>query len=79
MSEAYVCDGCGKVESGASNEPQFAGWWTVRQFDRRKTDWYMSIDVSDHDDPEKFQVCSWECVAQLAISKADLFAGKERE
>jgi hypothetical protein len=76
MSNARLCDGCGKVET----ERPYMGWWRLQEDDGDSNGWFTtwasgddSGSSSSEDVKQKFHVCSWDCVAQLALAKADLF------
>jgi hypothetical protein len=62
VSEARKCDSCGKT----GTEPYF-GWWHL--------DRPGSIDITPIGEPHEYDVCSWECLAQLTLDKADIFGG----
>lgn len=65
MSHARVCDGCGKVQI----EKPYTGWWRVAENDGSARGLF-----SDLDEGRSFHICSWPCLADLALKHADEFS-----
>ncbi len=73
MTYTRRCDACGQVE-----EWPFAGWLTVETYAR---DTRKKRSAWDEEAPRlRFDVCSHECLPELAFNKAEEFIRvRERE
>jgi hypothetical protein len=79
MSVARICDGCGSAVSG----PPYEGWLKVRLDDGVRVPSIFETEAyREHREREPIEVhhvCSWPCLAELAMKHADLFAEKKEQ